>query len=188
MAIKSFKRFEKKIILNNEQYNELILKLEKCMNPDKHCENGKNYTIYNIYYDTENNDVIRHSMSKPYYKEKLRLRSYDIPKNLDDKVFLELKKKINGIVNKRRVVMTLGEAYDFLESSKIPNFNDYTNEQVIQEIEYYLNNKVSPSVYINISTFHKSLCFCLNSIFARCYVYTSPFYKYVSFRFISRII
>lgn len=149
MEIKSFKRFEKKFILNNEQYNELIPKLVKYMNPDKHCENGKNYTIYNIYYDTKNNDVIRHSISKPHYKEKLRLRSYDIPKNLDDKVFLELKKKINGIVNKRRVIMTLGEAYDFFESRKKPAFNDYTNEQVIREIEYYLNNnKVFPSVYI----------------------------------------
>ena len=94
MAIRSFKRFEKKFILTAEQYNKLLPILLDYMNLDKHCKVGENYNIYNIYYDTLNNDVIRHSISKPYYKEKLRLRSYNIPNSLDDKVFLELKKKI----------------------------------------------------------------------------------------------
>ena len=152
MAIRSFKRFEKKFILTAEQYNKLLPILLDYMNLDKHCKIGENYNIYNIYYDTLNNDVIRHSISKPYYKEKLRLRSYNVPNSLDDKVFLELKKKINGIVNKRRVVMTLGEVYEFLENRKKPNFDDYENNQVIREIEYYLSkNKVYPNVYIGYS-------------------------------------
>ena len=149
MAIKSFKRYEKKFLLNKEQYNSLIPRLLQYMNPDEHCKSGKNYSIYNIYYDTENNDVIRHSISNPYYKEKLRLRSYTIPTSLNDKVFLELKKKINGIVSKRRVVLTLGEAYKFLELGETPYSNDYLNNQVIKEIEYYLSKKiVYPTVYI----------------------------------------
>ena len=152
MALKSFKRFEKKFILTSEQYNKLLPILLNYMNLDKHCKVGENYNRYNIYYDTLNNDVIRHSISKPYYKEKLRLRSYNVPNSLDDKVFLELKKKINGIVNKRRVVMTLGEVYEFLENRKKPNFDDYENNQVIREIEYYLSkNKVYPNVYIGYS-------------------------------------
>jgi hypothetical protein len=149
MAIKSFKRYEKKFILNKEQYNNLIPRLLQYMNVDEHCKSGQNYSIYNIYYDTKNNDVIRHSISKPYYKEKLRLRSYDIPSSLKDKVFLELKKKINGIVSKRRVVLTLDEAYNFLELGIKPTSNDYTNNQVINEIKYYLSRKsVLPKVYI----------------------------------------
>ena len=152
MAIKSFRRFEKKFIITKEQYDELTQILSNYMNLDKYCRDGKNYNIYNIYYDTLNNDVIRHSISKPYYKEKLRLRSYNIPTSLDDKVFLELKKKINGIVNKRRVVMTLGEVYDFLQNGKKPDFDDYENRQVIKEIEYYLSkNNVYPNVYIGYS-------------------------------------
>lgn len=149
MAIKSFKRYEKKFLLNKEQYNNLIPILLEYMNPDEHCKSDKNYSIYNIYYDTNNDDVIRHSICKPYYKEKLRLRSYTIPTSLNDKVFLELKKKINGIVNKRRVVLTLGEAYKFLELGERPSSNDYINNQVINEIEYYLSKKiVHPTVYI----------------------------------------
>jgi len=76
MAIKSFKRYEKKFLLTNQQYDALIPKLLDYMEPDHHCLDGKNYSIYNIYYDTIHSDVIRHSISKPYYKEKLRLRSY----------------------------------------------------------------------------------------------------------------
>ena len=149
MAIKSFKRYEKKFLINKEQYNNLIPRLLEYMNPDEHCKSGKNYSIYNIYYDTNNDDIIRHSISKPYYKEKLRLRSYNVPNSPTDKVFLELKKKINGIVNKRRVVLTLEEAYKFLQLGEKPTSNDYVNRQVINEIEYYLSKKpVHPTVYI----------------------------------------
>ena len=149
MAIKAFQRYEKKFILNKEQYKALIPKLLEYMDPDEHCRNGQTYNIYNIYYDTYNDDVIRHSINKPYYKEKLRLRSYNIPNSLDEKVFLELKKKINGIVNKRRVILSLRDAYNFLESGKVPVFNDFINQQVINEISCYLKqNNVAPKVYI----------------------------------------
>ncbi len=146
MAIKSFKRFEKKFILTKNQYDKLIPLLSNYMNLDKYCKLDKNYNIYNIYYDTINNDIIRHSISKPYYKEKLRLRSYSIPNSLNDKVFLELKKKINGIVNKIRVVMTLGEVYEFLESGKKTLFDNYENNQVIKEIEYYLSKNMDNAI------------------------------------------
>ncbi len=149
MAIKSFKRYEKKFLLNQQQYDVLVSKLSDYMEPDQHCLDGKNYSIYNIYYDTVHSDVIRHSISKPYYKEKLRLRSYKVPKKPTDKVFLELKKKINGIVNKRRVVLTLQEAKDFVERGVRPPSRDYMSEQVINEIDYYLSHElVKPAVYI----------------------------------------
>ena len=149
MAIKSFKRYEKKFLLTQQQYDVLVSKLSHYMEPDQHCLDGKNYSIYNIYYDTVHSDVIRHSISKPYYKEKLRLRSYKVPKKPTDKVFLELKKKINGIVNKRRVVLTLQEAKDFVERGVRPPSRDYMSEQVINEIDYYLSHElVKPAVYI----------------------------------------
>ena len=149
MAIKSFKRYEKKYMLTTEQYKRLLPRLLEYMNPDEHCKNGEHYNIYNVYYDTESSDVIRHSISKPYYKEKLRMRSYNIPSSPKDKVFLELKKKIDGIVNKRRVVITLEEAYKFLQTGVKPKANDYRDKQVVNEIEYYLKkNFVYPAVYI----------------------------------------
>ncbi len=149
MVINSFKRYEKKFLLDKKQYDKLIPRLLKYMEPDEFCKKNGDYSIYNIYYDTENDDVIRHSINKPYYKEKLRLRSYSSSISLDDKVFLELKKKINGIVTKRRVSLTLRESYNFLYFNKKPLCSDYVNKQVINEIDYYLNkNKVYPKVYI----------------------------------------
>lgn len=148
MAIKSFKRYKKKYLLTGEQYEKLIPRLLEYMKMDDHCVNNS-YSIYNIYYDTDDNSVIRHSISKPYYKEKLRLRSYKIPQSPSDKVFLELKKKINKIVNKRRAIITLEEAYNFLEFGERPKCTDFITEQVINEIEYYLSHtKVNPTVYI----------------------------------------
>lgn len=148
MAIKSFKRYEKKYLLTGEQYEKLIPRLLEYMKMDDHCVNNS-YSIYNIYYDTDDNSVIRHSISKPYYKEKLRLRSYKIPQSPSDKVFLELKKKINKIVNKRRAIITLEEAYNFLDFGERPKCTDFITEQVINEIEYYLSHtKVNPTVYI----------------------------------------
>lgn len=158
MAIKSFKRYEKKFLITEDQYNELLPKLSDYMNRDKFCQNNNTYSIYNIYYDTKNSDVIRHSISKPYYKEKLRLRSYKIPINTNDKVFLELKKKINGIVSKRRLSLSLGDAYEFLYNNKTPLVEDYMDNQVLSEIKYYLSNtKVYPTVFIS---YDRSAFFC----------------------------
>ena len=152
MAIKSFKRYEKKYLLNQSQYDELIKRISEYMDADEHCKNGNNYSIYNIYYDTFDNQVIRHSINKPYYKEKIRLRSYKTPVSKEDKVFLEIKKKINGVVNKRRVVLTLGEVQDFLNKGIRTEKDDYMSNQVLNEIENYLeNNKVKPKVYISYS-------------------------------------
>jgi len=150
MVITAFKRYEMKFMLTQAQFPALIPKLLAYMNLDDHCQNGKDYSIYNIYYDTQDHNLIRHSLSKPYYKEKLRLRSYNVPTSPDDKVFLELKKKIGGIVNKRRAVLTLKEANDFIKLGKRPVTTNIMTQQVVNEIEYFLSyNDVAPAVYIS---------------------------------------
>lgn len=150
MALKTFQRKELKYKISREQYDKLLPKLLKKMDYDEYCVNGKYYNIYNVYYDTEGNDVIRYSISKPYFKEKLRLRSYFVPKNENDKVYLELKKKIDGVVNKRRASMTLKEAYDFVDKGKKPYSDNYLNKQVIEEIAYYLSlHNVKPAVFLS---------------------------------------
>jgi len=118
------------------------------MEPDFHNIGRKPYIISNIYYDTSDDFLIRHSLSKPLYKEKLRLRSYGIPGE-EDKVFLEIKKKFNGKVNKRRTKLTLDEAYEFLETGKPPEVKSYMNEQVLKELEYFLQiYDLKPKLYL----------------------------------------
>ncbi len=149
MAKTTFQRNEMKFMLTKAQADKLLPRLTEYMKPDRYCTDGKYYSIFNIYYDTPDNHLIRTSLLQPYYKEKLRLRSYSAPVAPDSEVFLELKKKIGGIVNKRRAAMTLQQACDFIESGKKPETSDYINGQVINEIEYFLScYNVHPALFL----------------------------------------
>ena len=128
MAIEVFNRYEKKYMLDEVTFKRLLDRISDYMEPDKYNKNGQFYSISNIYYDTDDDYLIRKSLSKPVYKEKLRLRAYGVP-DRDTKVFLEIKKKYKGIVNKRRTTLKLDEAYLFIQSGRVPPIQDYMNEQ-----------------------------------------------------------
>ena len=147
MALEVFNRYEKKYLLNESQYQRILALLEEHMIPDKYNAGGKKYTISNIYFDTKEDHLIRRSLEKPEYKEKLRLRSYG-PVKEDDKVFLEIKKKNLDLVNKRRTVMTLKEAKEYLLEGKWPESGS-SNPQILREIDYLISHeKVEPKVYL----------------------------------------
>ena len=148
MAIEVFNRYEHKYRLNPAEFGAIRRTVEKHMNADPYNINGEPYTIANIYYDTADDLLIRNSLGKPLYKEKLRLRAYGVPK-ITDTVYLEIKKKVCGIVNKRRTAIKLGEAYEFTKSGKMPNPRDYMNAQVIRELEDFLTRyDVEPKLYL----------------------------------------
>ncbi|MBQ5447235.1 MAG: polyphosphate polymerase domain-containing protein [Lachnospiraceae bacterium] len=138
MAIEVFNRVEKKYLINSEQFNILSQRLEPYMNLDEYCSNGEFYSINNLYFDTEEDELIGRSIEKPVYKEKLRLRSYGVPDS-NTYVFLEIKKKYKGIVNKRRTTIKLTDAYSFIENGIIPENEMYLNTQVLKEIKYFLD-------------------------------------------------
>lgn len=150
MAIKTFKRKEVKFLLNMNQFNELLKVIDLYMEPDKYCVGGKEYGIYNIYYDTPDSYLIRESLAKPYYKEKLRVRSYFSPAGEDDKVYVEIKKKIGGIVTKRRLSMTRKEAEIYLKTGIRPITNKYLDNQVLDEIDVFRKSyPIAPAQYIS---------------------------------------
>jgi hypothetical protein len=106
--------------------------------------------LVNIYYDTPDDYLIRESLAKPYYKEKIRLRSYYSPASPDSLVFLEIKKKIGGIVTKRRVSMTLAESDEYFATRRKPKATKYITEQVFRELDVFLNNyPIAPKQYIS---------------------------------------
>ena len=129
MAQTVFNRYEKKYLMPETVYEELRTQLKPYMEEDQYGL----HTICNIYYDTPDDLLIRRSIEKPKYKDKLRLRSYGIP-GLDSKVFLEIKKKYRKVVNKRRIELTLQEAYDYVEKGIHPNMEG----QIINEIDFFL--------------------------------------------------
>ena len=148
MAIEVFNRYEHKYMLDRETFEKVIKILDEHMYMDSHNKDHTPYTIANIYFDTPDDYLIRNSLSKPEYKEKLRLRAYGIP-NENSKVYLEIKKKFKGIVNKRRTTLRLSEAYDFVTTGKAPEPKEYMNTQVLHEIEYFLKvYDLSPKLYL----------------------------------------
>lgn len=150
MAINTFARKEIKFLLNMKQYESLMEEIPKYMNPDKYCVGGKEYGVYNIYYDTNDDFLIRESLSKPYYKEKLRLRSYYSPASPDDTVFLEIKRKIGGIVAKRRVTLTLAQSEEYLKDHTKPESSKFITNQVFHELDAFLDMyDISPKQYIS---------------------------------------
>ena len=148
MAIEVFNRYEHKYLLDKETYEKVIAVMDAHMDLDAYNVNHKPYTITNIYFDTNDDFLIRTSLSKPIYKEKLRLRAYGVP-DKKSKVYLEIKKKFNGLVNKRRTTLELDEAYDFVKTGKAPVIKDYMNAQVINEISYFLKMyDLVPKLYL----------------------------------------
>jgi SPX domain protein involved in polyphosphate accumulation len=148
MAIEVFNRHENKYLLNSDTYEILTKKLRDYMELDEYNKTHPFYTISNLYFDTHDNYLIRTSLAKPKYKEKLRLRAYGVP-SLEDKVYLEIKKKVNGMVNKRRTKLVLEEAYQFVNTGEKPEIKKYMNQQVLKELEYFLKfYELSPKLYL----------------------------------------
>jgi SPX domain protein involved in polyphosphate accumulation len=148
MAIEVFNRHESKFLIDRGIYKEFEDRLLQHMELDEYNKGHELYTISNIYFDTKENYLIRNSLAKPKYKEKLRIRAYGIP-TVDEKVYLEVKKKVCGVVNKRRTKLKLLEAYDFVATGKKPDIKDYMNRQVLNEIEYILKiYDLKPKLYL----------------------------------------
>ncbi len=137
-----FQRRELKYLISEEQRESLEEALHEYMIPDPHGES----TICNIYYDTPDFRLIRHSLEKPVYKEKLRLRSYGTAE-YDGKVFLELKKKYKGVVYKRRISLTDSEAEEYLSGEADLPFDC----QIGREIDYFMRfyENLMPAVYLS---------------------------------------
>jgi SPX domain-containing protein involved in vacuolar polyphosphate accumulation len=160
MTIEVFNRHENKYLMDNQSFLEIYNRLLDYMELDEYNQNNQFYSISNLYFDTDQHSIIRTSLAKPKYREKLRLRAYGVPKQ-DAKVYLELKKKVFGLVNKRRTGLTLEEAYEFVRTGVEPELRPYMNKQVIQEIKYFLGRyELQPKVYL---AYDRIAMFCKNN-------------------------
>lgn len=144
-----FKRYEKKYIISEEKANLLVARIGHRLSADKY---GKS-TICNIYFDTPDFRIIRHSMEKGVFKEKLRIRSYNCP-TADSMVFIELKKKFKGVVYKRRITLKYADAVKYLLKNIRP---ESVNEQVLSEIDYF--KSYYPSLKPRVSLFYDRIAF-----------------------------
>ncbi len=137
----TFKRYEMKYLLTEQQKAMVLCAMQPHMKLDRFGHT----TIRNIYYDTDNYRLIRRSIEKPAYKEKLRIRSYAAVQG-SDPVFVELKKKYKSVVYKRRLTLPEEQAMaSFASGTALP-----VQSQIAEEIEYFRSyyQTLRPSVFL----------------------------------------
>ena len=142
MAVQTvFKRYELKFLLTAAQKERLLPEIETYMQLDKY---GRT-CIKNLYFDTDTYRLIRRSLEKPDYKEKLRIRSYGNT-SPDSTVFVELKKKYNGVVYKRRIPMAERAAMAWLRDG-----GSAPDSQIGEEIRYFAGyyENLHPTVFLS---------------------------------------
>lgn len=148
MAIEVFNRYENKYLIDACTFEKLERGMRSYMEPDTYNRDQETYSITNVYYDTWDSQLIRASLQKPRYKEKLRLRAYGVPDKMSP-VYVEIKKKFSGLTNKRRSELSLAEACEFLSTGALPSIKSYMNEQVLRETQYLMErNEVLPVLYL----------------------------------------
>ena len=133
-----FKRYELKYALTYNQYLAVLPEIKKRLTSDKFGLN----TIQSLYYDTENYRLIRESIERPAFKEKLRLRCYNLNEN-DDDIYVEMKRKYDGVVYKRRIACKEKEVEDVLNGKA-------ATTQIGRELEYFSKyyGNLKPSMLI----------------------------------------
>ncbi len=136
-----FRRYELKYLISPEQMQAVLQAMKPHMAPDPYGQT----TIRNIYFDTPNYRLIRRSLEKPAYKEKLRLRSYQRAQG-NDRVFVELKKKYQGVVYKRRLSLGYGEAMAWLCGG-----DREADSQIAREVDYFRRfyRELRPAMFLS---------------------------------------
>jgi len=137
-----FKRYEMKFMISSEQRKTVLDAILPYMELDRY---GRT-TIRNVYLDTDSFRLIRRSIEKPAYKEKIRIRSYEQATSYST-VFVELKKKYEKVVYKRRLPLLEYEATEWVcGNSPCP-----VDTQISREIDYFIGHygKLRPSVFLS---------------------------------------
>ena len=137
-----FKRYELKYMLTYEQKKKILEVMSPYMQLDKY---GRT-TIRNIYFDTDDYRLIRRSVEKPAYKEKLRIRSY-VQATPESTVFAELKKKYEKVVYKRRIPICESDAMAWLRKERQCPFDTQISREIDYFIDFYKNPK--PKVFLS---------------------------------------
>jgi len=143
MAVQTvFKRYEIKYLITHKQKARVLDAMMPYMKPDPY---GRT-TIRNIYYDTDTFLLIRRSIEKTIYKEKLRVRSYGRAEP-DSTVFVELKKKYQNVVYKRRLSLSEAEAMAWLSREQ----RSQKHTQISKEVDYFLDyyQTLHPTVFLS---------------------------------------
>ena len=136
-----FRRIETKYILTPAEFKSLLALVAPYIQKDRYFK----ATNCSVYYDTDGRYLAIHSLEKPLYKEKIRVRSYNVPKSLDDPIFIEIKKKYAGVGHKRRIVTTLRDFYHYEKTGELQTENPQIKAELDHCFKFY---HLKPALYV----------------------------------------
>jgi hypothetical protein len=142
----TFNREELKYIVDTACYDCLFEALSANMQLDHNNRSGKTYSIYSVYFDTPDYKLGYLSFEKEEcYRYKIRVRSYTEFGSDNTSCSLEMKKKVSGVSNKRRIKTRFKDACDFIATK-----DTYLTGQLIDEFKHYfsLTPDLIPQVHI----------------------------------------
>ena len=146
-----FKRIETKYVVSKENLEDLLTDLKEYLVEDDYPTS----TISNIYFDTDNFDVIQDALDGNHRQEKIRMRTYLANPKIDSKVFLEVKAKDEeGIGHKFRLVSTPLAITNLMTDGK--NHGQITDRQLLQDIHHLrqrYDEGLKPRMYIYYDRF-----------------------------------
>lgn len=136
-----FQRYELKYMLTKEQKDRMLEQMQDRLVPDPYGDS----TVRSLYFDTDTYRLARRSIERPVYKEKLRIRSYHRAAP-EDEVFVELKKKYQSVVYKRRLAAGEQAAMEWLAGGTCP-----VTGQIADEITYFRGyyETLKPVVFVS---------------------------------------
>ena len=142
MTIKVFSRIEKKYLITPEDKKALIKTIKQYLEKDLYFRSK----VFNLYFDTDNYDLITQSIDWVDFKEKVRARSY----GGYDRVFLEIKTKVKGkedsLGYKRRIMITRDDFAELvagqttLTKLAARSVEQSTDFQIAREVEYLITH------------------------------------------------
>lgn len=155
MDDKKIERVEQKYLITKSEKAALMRAIKSRLKRDKYYKED----VISLYFDTPNYDLVIKSIDHPDFREKVRLRAYDLPKK-STPVFFEVKTKLKvgnrRIGNKRRLVLKLGDIYkyfnkgeDLVKLTEKYTKGDWQQMQVAKELDYIVKfYKLEPKVII----------------------------------------
>jgi SPX domain protein involved in polyphosphate accumulation len=137
-AIRKFNRFELKYLISLAQAECFKAALRPYVIQDEHGENGK-YSLTSLYYDSPD---LRCYWEKEYglhFRRKLRIRQYDTNKLMTEEtpVFLEIKQRVDRVTQKRRVVLSYGDALRLCNDRHLPE-NTGEDQEILEEMYSFI--------------------------------------------------
>ncbi|MBQ6396095.1 polyphosphate polymerase domain-containing protein [Candidatus Saccharibacteria bacterium] len=153
---RTIERTEEKYLISKSTKTNLLKLISKHLEKDQSIKEQ----VLRLYFDTKHSDLALRSMERPEFREKIRVRAYNVPKR-SSPVFFEVKSKVDlglkKLGNKRRLVLPLKDFYAFLNKGENLELlaaraseNDPQQLQVARELTYLFSYyQLEPKVIVS---------------------------------------